>query len=211
MQFAIKQDLNIIIKQEENIEGRKNNPNIKKMKNYDELIELAKINKWCVSSSCTTCRCIEFRNAVKQMQYFNREEFMHSIKNTKFGKHGNFYFVESTIQLFRELKNKEKIVILEYWINRKDISSNLLDYIFFYIAKYYLNNNIGQIWLKKCIDIAVKEKNISLTESLILSLKEGSKNYTKLTNLISELNFKSNIIEKLNIKYKITEDTSLKN
>lgn len=108
------------------------------------------------------------------------------------------------MQLFVVLNEEEKIKILEYWINRKDLKTDILDHLYFYIVKYYLNNKVGQIWISKCIDTAINEKNISLTESIILSLKERSKNYLKLTNLIAELYIQSSTIQRLNNKYKIT-------
>ena len=171
---------------------------------YDELIKIAKSKKWCISSSCTTCRCFQFREAIKLMLNIDKEKFIDSIYNTKFSKNSSFFFVESVMQLFVVLKEEEKIKILEYWINRKDLNTDILDHLYFYIVKYYLNNKVGQIWISKCIDTAINEKNISLTESIILSLKERSKNYLKLTNLIAELSIQSSTIQRLNYKYKIT-------
>lgn len=148
---------------------------------------------------------MDFRNATEKMLRENREVFLKSMYDINFDRIENYHrFVAAVYQVFRFLNiSGEQRKILEHWINRPDLNSVAADFLLFYIVRDYLSYDIGQMWLAKCIEFAEHENNISLTESLLLSLKEKAKDNARLIKLASELSSHSNKIKNLLTKYSL--------
>ena len=172
---------------------------------FDELLQHAAENKWCVQTFCTTCGSTDFRKALESSISENEEAFVQSTCEFQFDRISSYHeFTAAVYHVFNQLRSSDgHFKILDYWIERPDLPVRVADYLFFYIVRSYSRSETGKRWLSKCIELAEKEKDISLTETLILSLRSRAQNHESLILLATELSTQSKKISNLIVKFSL--------
>lgn len=78
--------------------------------------------------------------------------------------------------------------ILSNWLPILNDNIHFADWILFYFARYLSENNeTRKAWISKCIEVAVKSQDESLTESLIWTLRSKIENFDGLFESIEGL------------------------
>ena len=173
------------------------------VKDIHTLLNKAKDNKWCVKSFCTTCGSRDFRNKVDEILDNDSDIFLESIKDYDFDFIENYYdFTDAVHLIFNAFRwPGHRDYILENWIDRDDLPLRLADYLLYYIVRYSYSDELKESWVAKCVRMAEVEKDISLTETLLLTLDDDSAKNPALIKLSIELSGKSDKIRKLLRKF----------
>lgn len=174
--------------------------------NFDTLLQTAQKKKWCVEYICTTCGSRDFRNEVERFLKEDRQEFLKSLYDYDFEQIESYdKFTTAIYLVFYHLRlTGEQSKILLHWIERNNLPIRLADYILYHIARYSMNQQVKEKWLTKCLEFAISNHDTSLTETLLLSLKQEASNYPELLKLASDFSKSSNKIKNILTKFSLT-------
>jgi len=155
------------------------------MNSLNKIFKQANKGNWCIKAFCTTCGSQEFKQAV-QAEMQSNPNFISDIKNCDFDQiqpieewTGGVYRL---FQEFEIMKNSSEI--FNYWIERNDISPIQYNHLFFYIIRNSKNTKIKDKWTFKLTEIAEKQNDESIVETLLIDLKEQVKYFPKLIKLV---------------------------
>ena len=175
------------------------------VRDIQTLLKKAKDNKWCVEFVCTTCGSGDFRKEVDSILDYNSDVFLQSVYEFDFKNIENQHeFTKAIYRIFQELKwPGQRNSILEHWIERDDLPLRSADYFLYYIVRYTHNVDLKQRWITKCLNFAKTERDVSLTETLLDTLKQDSIKNSELISLATEVADTADKIRKLVQKFSL--------
>lgn len=152
----------------------------------DKIYQKATNENWCTKAFCTTCGSFEFNNITENELKANSEVFIDDLRNCDFDVlaqkedwTGGLYRIFQNIEVFGR-----KTEILDFWLNRSNISGHQYNSLFFFLVRHSESNDIKDIWTRKLTHIAKQTKNGSIVESLLIDLKDKVKYFPELCNLV---------------------------
>ncbi len=156
---------------------------------FISLVKKANENNWCIRFFCTTCGAHDFRNALKDIGNPLGGGLVKALKEINPGQlmELNNWKDALLIAVFDLPFMVQREEVLKEWIPVSTNNLNFTDYIVFKVVGLLpRNNKTRQQWIRKCIDIAVDTRDFSLTESLILVLRDEAKKYPRLLEIANE-------------------------
>jgi hypothetical protein len=136
---------------------------------FVDLIRTAHQRGWCTDSKCTTCRAQEFRSAVSTMAGTDGWSLADDLASTPTNALAAEHNADSALQIaFQYLPwpgQHEKV--FDAWAD--DIQDiRLADVLFFRIfGRLPFRESLAPRWVKRCIELAVRSRDESLTETLL--------------------------------------------
>ncbi len=147
---------------------------------YLKVMADAKTERWCIRPWCTTCGSSDFRFAVASidnLQYTlesvdlremtSRRDWCDMLRITAVGNHS---FIDWC-------------GVLMAWLPYAREHINFADHVFFYlVTQNYSDEKTLTAWRDVCVEHAIRTKNLSLLESLVLRCDLTSSKYTDLVS-----------------------------
>lgn len=154
------------------------------MNSVNQLIDQARINKWCTRAFCTTCGAQEFTTSIIEVSSTN-PCFTQDLKECDFNSLTQLNdWTGSMVRVIRYAPNIYFNEVFLYWLERKDINARIYDNLFFYIVRHYGNKDLVDLWIAKLIEISSEHEDESIVESILIHVKPKVKLYPDLTRLI---------------------------
>jgi len=153
---------------------------------FIQLVQKANDNNWCTQPYCTTCGSKIYRVELNKLKGELGGGLVSSLSDLDPNELTKIDNWRGSIKIaFMELPFITQIDgIIESWLSKINLNIHFTDFILFYIINNCsLDSQVRTKWITRCIDIALNEKDFSLTESLILVLGNDAPNYPALIKL----------------------------
>ena len=142
---------------------------------------------WCMTAYCTTCGNHEYRNALRKIggplggTLADALEAIEPREITRLPNWQNAIHVAIlTLPISVQVSG-----VMEAWLSRAYEDVDFTDFILFAIIRrsYPKSSHIRQQWIDECTRMAVETEHFSLTESLLIVLRERAQDLPKLVEI----------------------------
>ncbi len=152
-----------------------------KMSNiFVDLVKKAALHKWCVRPYCTTCGCREFRNALQN----NGREWVSTLSAIDPADlYGLPDWGDALTLAFIDLPLGQAQIgsILSVWFTKIDAHIRFADTALFRVVRNLpAKHEMREKWIDKCVELALRTRDFSLTETLMLVLGKDASKYPLL-------------------------------
>jgi len=167
-------------------QGELNNTGMNVNNEFVELVLKAKANKWCTRWFCTTCGSQHFRSALKEIGAEELSEALCSLTPSEIMALPN---VDDCLKIsFNDMRSIELMErVLDSWLDSADDHIRFVDMVIFNIMRGLgFFGETREKWINKCVELAIKTRDTSLIESLLLTIGGGISSYLELVKIIKE-------------------------
>lgn len=147
------------------------------MNAYIDLLQQAHDKKWCIQEFCTTCGSMDFRNAAKKLAQQEDNQLASALAALDLSELYTFKNWGTSLNLALDVigKAEEMDRVLTAWLPQLDQHIRIADHILFYYVRkgaLFAPMSIDMLeqWRDKCIELAVRTRDVSLVESLICTI-----------------------------------------
>jgi len=153
------------------------------------VVEKAIKLKWCVQVPCTTCGCKEYRQALHKLggdlggPLANALTDLDLKKITEVPNWDDFVAIA-----LMDLPLQNRGILSSWLVKAQESDIDFLDVILFKIIRWIpVGDKVRTQWISRCSALAVKTKNPSLIESLVLVLGQETVDSPELLAIASKL------------------------
>lgn len=151
------------------------------------LLEEAKAKKWCTRPMCTTCGALDFRRRLKKLAGPDGSELAEALATIDIGDLTKSEQWPDCLRIALEFVNRADHGdnILNSWLPRLPENTMLADVILYYHVRQGIifapmSLETRDNWIRVCAEIAMKQQNISIMESLVYTLGKGIEKHAGL-------------------------------
>jgi len=142
------------------------------------ILKHANASRWCVEAGCTTCGAREFRNAVSDLASDLGGPLANALADLEIDELMTCRHWADAIEIaLRDLPLGTIQIngVLSAWLASAEGHPRMLDHVLFRIVRYLPStNSIRTDWVKASERLALKERDFSLIESLMLVLGQDA-------------------------------------
>lgn len=156
---------------------------------FIELLRRAEEQNWCVQPYCTTCGARDFRSALREISGELGGPLVDALADLNLNELTSYAKWDDAIVIaVRTLPLSSQVIsLLEAWLSRAIENVRFFDVVLFKFVRHLPEKyTIKEQWITKGISIAVRTKDFSLTESLILILRDKAVQHEQLIQLAKQ-------------------------
>ena len=154
-----------------------------------ELLHFALKKKWCYHPSCTTCGGGHFRSELQRLDNELGGLLADAISEVNLDELTSIPEWNDAIWIaLRELPLPRANSVLDYWLVRSKDDLRLFDVILYKLVRFLPEEHPSRVqWIGKGIALAVETRDYSLTESLLLTLRDKAVQHEQLMHLAMQI------------------------
>ena len=156
---------------------------------FIDLLRTAEAKKWCVKPFCTTCGAMEYRSALADLVLAPPGPLFRLLGEVTQADLVPFREWQDALWLaFMTLLGSSQVdEVLAVWVERPASDVRLTDLVLFRIVRNMRVSPTRQAWIDRAAGMALRTRDFSLVESLILVLGPQARQYPDLIAVAQEL------------------------
>lgn len=142
---------------------------------------------WCLQPYCTTCGAREFRFALREVGGELGGPLADALADVSLDELTSLPKWDGAVEIaVRDLPFSGSV--LECWLARADENLRFFDFVLYKLVRYLPEGHpLRTKWVTQALSLATQTRDFSLTESLILTLRESAFAHNDLIEIAKEL------------------------
>lgn len=148
-----------------------------------DIVMRAATERWCVQPYCTTCGARQYRKALWDLGNDGLDNALAELEPVILVREERWQ--DALLVAIIDVGSISRLeAVLGSWLPRISTNIEFADFVLFKIVRRFPSgNNIRKAWIGQCITLAKEKKNLSLIESLLLTLGKKALEYPEIIDM----------------------------